>query len=105
MSELEDMIGKILGDPEQMERLGSMASKLFGGEDEPADSAPDISALGSIGKLMSGMGSGGKEGLVSALGPYLKPDRRRRLEKAAGISRLARIAGLALEEYENGGLQ
>ena len=109
MSELEDMIGKILGDPASMERISGLASQLMGGgEEKKAESEPllpglDPAMLSGIGKLMAGMNSdGGKAELVAALGPYLKPERRSKLEKAVKISRLAHVAGLALEEYGNG---
>ncbi len=105
MSELEDMIGKILGDPAQMERITQMAGRLMG-EGAPAeDSSPNLPLAGGLGKLLSGLDGGGdKAGLAAALGPYLKPERRSKLEKAVRISRMARLAGLAMEEYGDGGL-
>lgn len=105
MSELEDMIGKILGDPAQMERITQMAGRLMGDPSPTEESSGGISMPGGLGKLLSGLDTGGdKAGLAAALGPYLKPERRSKLEKAVRISRMARLAGLAMEEYGDGGL-
>jgi len=107
VSELEDMIGKILSDPAQMERISGLASQLMGGGEEKKSEAAELPGLDpamlyGIGRLIGMDSGGGKAELVAALGPYLKPERRSKLEKAARISRLAHIAGLALEEYGNG---
>jgi len=103
MNELEDMLGKILSSPEEMEKIGKMASEIFGGGEkaqEPTKAekgkTPDIGKM--LGSLMGSRGSGGdKAALVAALGPYLKPDRRRKLEKALKISRLAGVAEIAMQ--------
>lgn len=101
MSEFEDMLGKILGDPGEMEKIANLASQLMGGgeagsEKEKEKDGPDLGKM--LGKLMgSGAVSGGdKAALVAALGPFLKPERRRKLEKALRISRLAGIAEIAM---------
>lgn len=101
MSEMEDMLGKILSDPDEMAKISRLASSLFGGEGE--DKKPE-SDMGSVfGALMGKAGGGGdKAALVEALGPYLKPERRRKLEKALKISRIAGIAGIALNEWGEG---
>ncbi len=104
MNELEDMLGKILSSPEEMEKIGKMASEIFGGGGETPSAAetadkgkmPDIGKM--LGSLMGKGGSGGdKAALVAALGPYLKPERRRKLEKALKISRLAGVAEMAMQ--------
>ena len=97
MGELEDMLGKILGDPEEMEKIAGMASRLFGGEggEKGESSSPDLGEM--LGRLMKNPSSGGeKAAMVAALGPYLKPERRRKLEKALQISRLAGLAEIAM---------
>lgn len=93
MDELEDMLGKILSSPGEMEKLSKMASELFGGGGPEKSPPQDISGI--LSSLMGG-GGGDKAALVSALGPYLKPERRRKLEKALKISRLAGVAELAM---------
>ena len=100
MSELEDMIGKILSDPGEMEKITKMASELFGGgaaEEEKASGSMDISKL--LGRALKGSDESNKAALVAALCPYLKPQRRQKLEKALRISRLAGLAGLAMNEF------
>lgn len=98
MSEFEDMLGKILGDPAEMEKIADLASQFMGGgdgqgEEKKSSSGPDLGALFS---KLSGASGGDKAALVAALGPYLKPERRRKLEKALRISRLAGIAEIAM---------
>lgn len=109
MSELEDMISRLLDDPKQMARLSDLASGLFSSAPSDAESASPLSGpadpelLSGLSRLMSGLNSADdKSGLVSALCHYLKPEHRSRLERAARISRLAHIAGVALEEYDHG---
>ncbi len=101
MNELEDMLGKILSSPDEMEKISKMASELFGGG---GNEAPRDSGMPDIGKMLGSlMGSGGdKAALVAALGPYLKPERRRKLEKALKISRLAGIAEIAMNGMGDG---
>ncbi|MBE7017948.1 MAG: hypothetical protein E7420_07350 [Ruminococcaceae bacterium] len=100
MSELEDMMGKILGDPEEMAKISRLASSIFGTEQDNK-AGDDMGGLFSA--LMGKAGSGGdKAALVAALAPYLKPERRRKLEKALKISRIAGIAGIALNEWGEG---
>lgn len=97
MSEFDDMLGKILGDPAEMEKIAGMAAQLMGGdagEEKPGGGA-DMGMM--LSKLMGGArGGGDKAALVAALGPYLKPERRHKLEKALKISRLASIAEIAM---------
>lgn len=103
MNELEDMLGKILSSPDEMEKISKMASELFGGggTESPGDSGmPDISKM--LGSFIGGGGGGDKAALVAALGPYLKPERRRKLEKALKISRLAGIAEIAMKGMGDG---
>lgn len=110
MSEFEDMLGGILNDPKQMGKIAQMASQLFGGDDKeeaPEGKTPDLgfdpAMLGKLSGLLSASQSGGdKTALLKALSPYLKPERRARLEKAMRISRMARLAGIAMEEQGEG---
>ena len=101
MNEIEDMLGKILSDPEEMAKISRLASSVFGGEED--SKKPEADMGGMLSALMGKAGSGSdKAALVAALGPYLKPERRRKLEKALKISRIAGMAGLALNEWGEG---
>lgn len=98
MNEIEDMLGKILSDPEEMAKISRLASSVFGGEENAPKAESDMG--GMLSALMGKAGGGSdKAAFVAALGPYLKPERRRKLEKALKISRIAGIAGLALNEW------
>ena len=105
MNEIEDMLSKILSSPEEMEKLGKMASELFGGgevqgEKKSAAPMPDISAM--LSSVMGSKSGSDKAALVKALSPYLKPERQRKLEKALKISRLAGMAEIAMQGMGDG---
>lgn len=111
MSELEDRINSILGDPAQMEKITRMAKALMGGEDSP-QSAPDTplpgldgAMLNRLSRLMSDSGArdGGHQALLLAMKPYLSEKRRKKMEKALQLARFARIARIAAAEMEGGG--
>ena len=124
MSEFEDKINKILSSPEELEKIMSMAKSLSGSLGEPAEETekkpagiPDISSLGSllgnmdpkmlgvIGRLFgeySSKSSDDKAGLITALKPYLKEDRREKIDQAAQMAKLARLARLAFTEFSGG---
>ena len=103
MSEFEDRLNRILSDPAEMEKISRLASQLMGGEGAdsappPADGGiPDLS--GVLGRLGSLGGKSDKSALLAALSPYLKPDRRQKLQKALRLAQAARIAGVALDAY------
>lgn len=124
---LEAKIGAILSDPQQMEKISSLAMQLMGsGGQENGEQASEppaspaaggaLSALGQIsegglgamlGKLMGGGGKQSKsEALLLAMRPYLRQSRQEKLEKALRISRMLRLAGTVMKEYggESGGL-
>ena len=131
MSEFEDRINAILGNPAEMEKIMNMASQFMGGgagkKEEPEQGKRTDSASGSgagtggpggfgdlggfdaemfskIGRLMSKVQGGNeKTELLRAMGPYLKQERREKMEKAIRFARIARVAGAALREYGGGG--
>lgn len=153
MSEFEDRINSILGNPAEMEKIMNLASQFMGGgsgkKEEPqagqTDSdqgqgsgqgqssnqgqgqgsaqsrssaqGPDLSGLGGlgglggfdaemfskIGRIMSQVQGGSeKTELLRAMGPYLKQERREKMEKAIRFARIAKVAGAALREYGGG---
>ena len=57
MSELEDKINGILGDPVQMEKIAGLAKSLMGGSDSGSDTAEKAkSAGGGLDSLMQSLG-------------------------------------------------
>lgn len=108
MDELEERIGQVLNDPEQMARLSSLAQSLLGGASPPEAAAPagapdpGGALLGKLGSLLAQDAGNerSREGLLQALGPWLSPGRRDRLQRALRIARLTRLARTALGEGE-----
>ena len=107
MSELEDRINSILGDPEQMEKIAGLAKSLMGGE--PTQEAPpeapelDPGMLRRLTQLMRGGDAPGREqALLRAMEPYLSEKRRGKMDRALKLARMARLARLALGETGDG---
>ena len=103
MSELEDKINSVLGDPKQMEMISRLAKNLMGESAPPPSSEPpggiDPEMLGRIGRLMQT--DSGSSAVLEAMKPYLSEKRRGKVDRAIKLSRIARIARLAMGE--NGG--
>lgn len=118
MSELEERINAVLGDPAQLEKITMMARSLMGGGGEGAQNAAnqatggilgelglDSDAMGRIGRLINAQNSnpGAGQAMLQAMRPYLSDKRREKVDKALKIARLAKLAGLAMGEMEGGG--
>ena len=117
MSEFEDKINAILGNPAEMEKIPKLAAQIMGGggagssspeaPQEKPQEAPgfdlggiDPELFGKIGRLLSQAGGGSdKTALLRAMGPYLSQDRRERMEKAIRFAKIAKLAGAAIREY------
>ena len=106
MSEFDDKLHAILSDPGEMERIARLASELMGtgAADAPPkeEPAPDNALLQRLSALLGGAGGGDKAALLSALSPYLRPERRARLQKALSLAGVLRMAGAALREEGRG---
>ena len=116
MSELEDKINGILGDPVQMEKIAGLAKSLMGGSDSGSDTAEKAkSAGGGLDSLMQSLGGGEgarlsrafssgagekkqERALLEAMKPYLSEKRRSKMDKAIKLARLASIARIAMGE-------
>ena len=106
---LEQAIGAILQDPEQMQSLLAFARSLGISPPEappkqtapppppPKESAP-VSSSDALGELLQKAGQLDKrqENLLNALKPLLKPERREKIDRAMQAARLSRLAGAAL---------
>ena len=109
MSDFEDRLNEILGDPARMDMIASMAKSLMGSQDRPqeASAPPPIEAAEGfdsrmVGRLAKMLGSGGKtadskRALLEAMKPYLSPHRRERLERAMKLAKMIGMAEIAFE--------
>ena len=98
MDNMESQINAILGNPQMMEQIMSIAQNFQTepqAQPPPAGNGPEID-LAMVQKLTSLIGKTGidnhQNNLLQALGPYLSPQRIRKLEKAM---RAAKLAGMA----------
>ena len=98
MDSMESQLSAILGNPQMMEQIMSIAQN-FQTEPQtqppPADNGPEID-FAMVQKLTSLIGKTGidshQSALLHALGPYLSGQRIQKLEKAM---RAAKLAGMA----------
>lgn len=108
MEDMESKLGAILGNPDMMAQIMSMAQKLGGGGNAPSPPTPPPQPSGlpeglDIGMLtkVAGMANsanidGNQRALLLALRPYLTGERIGKLEKAMRAAKLAAIASSLL---------
>ena len=118
--ELGAMLQSVLSDPAQMEQLSAMAQSLLGDGAAPAPSPepkpenhslppsgtersiPDAKLLSALtGILGRGMGERKQTrsgALLSAMRPYMKPEKQEKLDRAMQIAQMVRIAGTVMRE-------
>lgn len=121
MNEFEEKLESILGNPQAMEQIMSLAQSLGGGQaapPPPSDREPEPPASGS---LLDGLGLGqidpriltgvasllsqsqsnddDRVALLQALRPFVKEQRYAKLDKAIQIARLSRLIRMALELF------
>ena len=105
MDDMEARLGSILGNPDMMAQIMSMAQQLGGGDSAPPPPPPPQSPLSAMpegldmGLIMklAGMANSAnidqnQRSLLTALRPYLLPERIGKLEKAMRAAKLANIA-------------
>lgn len=117
MSEMEDKLNSILGNPEMMSQIMAMAQSIGKGQQSSAASTPphaqetakasvpsfDPKLVQRIYGIASQSGiDKNQQALLKALGPYLTNQRISKLEKAM---RAAKIAGLATTALNTFGVQ
>lgn len=106
MEDMESQLSAILGNPQMMQQIMSIAQNF---QSEPPPQAPPSSPPGEIDfatvqKLTSLIGKTGidvqQRALLQALHPYLSGQRIQKLEKAM---RAAKLAGMASVFFSNTG--
>lgn len=105
MDGIEGKLGAILGNPQMMQQIMTMAQSMGASsptpEPSPQSQGPDPVM---VQKIMAALQSSGvdsnQRALLSALNPYLTPDRISRLERAM---RAAKLAGMATSFLGGGG--
>ena len=104
MDNMQQQLNSILGDPDMMQKIMSMAQSLGQSQQEqPSQSAsvlPDMD-LSMLQKLSALAGKSSIDSdqrtLLQALAPYLSAGRIAKLEKAMRAAKLAGVASLLLE--------
>lgn len=107
---LQDKLQSILSDPGQMSGILQMAQQLLGepapeGEREETQTEKipgEPSGAGLLSMLGGALGGGEKsknEALLSAMMPYLRPERREKFRRAMKLSRMMGLAGRVMKEY------
>ena len=108
MDGLEEQLQKILNDPDSMAQILSLAQSFGLQPPEGAASAPsapppppdDGMAKAIFGMMQQARQSDGKqEALLQAIKPYLRPERRGKIDRALQIARISHMAGFALRNY------
>lgn len=126
MSEFEDKLQSILGDPEAMGQIMSIAQSITGNsgggdapEAEPDPTVPEspaagdlFSALGNLDPRLIQMGmrllseynstDDRKAALLTALQPFVREERYAKVDKAIQIAKLAHVIRVALDVFRKG---
>lgn len=98
MDEMQQKLDAILGNPEMMSQLMSMAQSLGGPHREAPPSMPETTSLDPVmlQKIAQIVGNTGidnrQQMLLKALSPYLSAHRLEKLEKAMRAAKLASLA-------------
>ena len=115
MDDLEQKIQSVLSDPEQMQQVLNMARALGVSIPEseepkareqetspPVQNIPPQAGVDALSEPVSQLlQQAGKlekrqENLLNALKPFLKPNRREKIDRAMQVARLSHLAGYAL---------
>ena len=117
MSEMEDKLNALLGDPESMGRIMSLAQQLSGGAapppkpeapPQPSPPAMPLSPGGLDPQLMSRIlpllqefsrDSSESMQLLYALRPFLKESKRDKVERAVKLARIIHIGKKAMTDW------
>lgn len=121
MSEFEDKLQSILGDPQAMGQIMALAQSISGGSsapepppDEPPQAQPSETpdALSGLDPRLLRLGTrllaeyqrtdGRNEALLAALQPFLREPRHAEMDRAIRIARLAHVIRVALDAFREG---
>lgn len=109
MDEIGEKLDALLNDPKQFGKIAQLASSILGdGGDKsapPSAPEPDLDLdMGQLRRMMSALRGGGHDSanrhLLEAMKPYLTEKRRRKIDRAMKLARLASLAELAAEDLE-----
>lgn len=114
MSELEEKINSLLNNPAEISKIAQMAKSMLDGRgdshtDKPGENLVEsLSSLGEslnpkiiaeLGKIISDKGGkDSKRALLEAMKPYLAEKRRKKMDQAIQIAKLARLAEVVFAE-------
>lgn len=121
MAEFEEKLNAILNDPQAMGQILSAAKALSGQEEGPPPADPEtpppeepagdpLSALGQLDPRLLQVGmrllseytgsDDRKTALLEALKPFLRPERRAKVDQAVKIARLSRVIRTAFQLFQ-----
>ncbi len=118
--DLGEKLSAILSDPAQMAQLTQMAQSLMGQMSQEAgggtpkqEAAPapaskpeqpaDTRLLSALGRaLAGGRGNTRSTALLTAMRPYMKPEKQEKLDRAMKIARMVNVAETVMREYGGG---
>ena len=104
MDEIGEKLDALLNDPKQFGKIAQLASSILGdGGDKsapPSAPEPDLDLdMGQLRRMMSALRGSGHDSanrhLLEAMKPYLAEKRRRKIDRAMKLARLASLAELA----------
>ena len=103
MDELGEKLDALLHDPQQLGRIAQLASSLVGDGGETSAPQPELDLdMGQLRRMMSALRGGGHDSanrhLLEAMKPYLAEKRRRKIDRAMKLARLASLAEFAAGE-------
>ena len=103
MDEIGEKLDALLNDPKQFGKIAQLASSILG--DGGGKQEPELDVdMGQLRRMMSALRGGGHDSanrhLLEAMKPYLAEKRRRKIDRAMKLARLASLAELAAEDLE-----
>lgn len=109
MDELGEKLDALLHDPQQFGKIAQLASSILGdgGGKQAPPSAPEPELdvdMGQLRRMLSAVRGSSRDSasrhLLEAMKPYLAEKRRRKIDRAMKLARLASLAELAAEDLE-----